>query len=159
MRVAFAALSLCSVLLGCRDLPTAGGASASELPLREETLVVNVAALRVGVVRGVSDPITIAVPATARIGEAVVVRITTYGGGCVGPDTTVASTVGLRALIVPYQRVFTVPSQVACTDDLRLESRAVSVTFTSVGEAIVRIVGRAASRDALIAVERRVSVR
>ena len=88
MRVAFAALSLCSVLLGCRDLPTAGGASASELPLREETLVVNVAALRVGVVRGVSDPITIAVPATARIGEAVVVRITTYGGGCVGPDTT-----------------------------------------------------------------------
>ncbi len=158
LRPTFAALSLCSVLLGCRDLPTDGARPRPNYRSAKR---------RSWSMWPRCEPASCAACRTRSRSRCrrrrALARRSSYALPRMAVDASDPTQPWRRrsdcALIVPYQRVFTVPSRVACADDLRLESRAASVTFTSVGEAIVRIVGRAAFRDALIAVERRVSVR
>ena len=48
-------------------------------------------------------------PSTAVAGQPFEVAVTTYGGGCIGEDTTVVDVSGHGADIVPYQRIHQPP--------------------------------------------------
>ena len=100
----------------------------------------------------------IVVPAGARVGEAIPVSVTTYGGGCTKEDTTAIVVEGLTARIAPYQRV-PVDANTMCTMELLLNKRALRVTFTSPGRASVRIEGRVMPGDSSLVVSRSVEVR
>ena len=153
-------LSLLSVVtLGCGALPTEVAVSAAELPIAEEVLREGAGALRVATIRqDGSDTTMLELPAVARRGEVTEMYLTTYAGGCIGRDTTVARVDGRRATIVPYQRVFVPPATVGCTRDLRFDRRTIRVTFATSGDAIVRVVGRVAPDRGLVAIERRLVV-
>jgi hypothetical protein len=65
----------------------------------------------------------------------------------------------LRAEVVPYQRVYVPGPNGACTMELRVTRRPVRLTFATPGRARVRVIGRAAPGDSLIAIERSLEVR
>lgn len=142
--------------LACGTTPTESPVSTSELPLAEEPLRAGVAALRVGRIQ-LEGPV-VELPSNVRRNEPVDAYVTTYGGGCIGPDTTVANVVGLRATIVPYQRKYRPLPTGACTMELRVERRAVRLVFAASGNAVVRVIGRVSPDDSLVSVERRLSV-
>ena len=98
----------------------------------------------------------IGVPSTARIGEAIPLTVTTYGGGCTGEDTTVIAVDSLIADIRPYQRVPTGPE--TCIAILRVNRRSLLVTFTTRGRATIRVHGRAEPGDSAVTVTRTVLV-
>ncbi len=153
------ALLVCLAALACGTAPTESPVSTSELPLAEEPLRAGATALRVGRIQmSGSDTAVIQLPSTVRRNEPVDVYVTTYGGGCIGPDTTVANVSGLRATIVPYQREYRPLPTGACTMELRVERRAVRLVFATAGIAVVRVVGRVTPDDSLVAVERRLTV-
>ena len=147
------------LLVGCITHPTGVTLERSELPLAEQVLQPGSEARRVATIRHYGDPAVVEVPWTARSGEPVEIHVTTYGGGCVREDTTVASVAGLSAEVVPYQRVYAPRSQEACTSELRITRRSVRLAFAAVGQAKIRVIGRAAPGDSLVAVERRLIVR
>lgn len=118
------------------DLPFNG------LPLSEQVPTVGATARRVAVIGDYSFPQTIDVPATARAGEPIQVGVTTYGGGCIREDTTIVTVSGSQAEVVPYQLVYSPKSNEACTAELRVNRRKVSVTFGAAGSAAVIIRGR-----------------
>ena len=150
---------LCVVLTGCDASPTEVAASAAELPLAEGAPREGMSARRVATIRmNGTDTTLLELPAVARRGEVAELYLTTYGGGCIGRDTTVARVDGLRATIVPYQRAFVPPGIGACTDDLIRERRTIRVTFTTSGEALVRVVGRVWPDRGLVAIQRRLVV-
>ena len=150
---------LCVVIFGCDASPTEVAALTAELPLAEETPREGVSALRVGTIRmNGTDTTLLEVPAVARRGAVTELYLTTYAGGCIGRDTTIARVDGLRASIVPYQRVFVPPGGGACTRILILERRAIRVTFATSGEAIIRVVGRVSPDRGLVAIQRRLVV-
>lgn len=158
MRTLFSIL-VCIGLLACGATPTETPASRLELPLAEEPLRVGKSVLRVARIRMQgSDSIIVELPARVRRGEPADVYVTTYGGGCVGRDTTIANVLGQRALIVPYQREYQPPSNGGCTAELRLERRPVRLVFATSGDAVVRVIGRVWPDTGLVAVERRLTV-
>jgi hypothetical protein len=118
--------------------------------------------LRVANVRlGTSaDTLVVDMAPTVRVFEPLVVQFTTYGGGCIDADTTVAIVSGQLTTVIPYQRYFTPPNGGGCTRELILERRTVRLVFTSAGSATLRFIGRTSDLSGpLIAVERRVLVR
>lgn len=150
---------LCVALLGCQAAPMEIIASVTELPLAEEVPREGASVRRVGQIRQTgSDTLLLEAPATARRGEVLALQLTTYGTGCVGRDTTIATVSGLRATVVPYQRVYVPPPTVGCTRELIFERRTVRVVFATVGTATIRIVGRVTPDRGLVAIERRVTV-
>ncbi len=145
--------------LACGETPAETSPSNRELPLAEEPLREGTSALRVGrIYLSEYDSAIVETPSAARRGEPVNVSVTTYGGGCVSADTTVATVSGLRAVVVPYQRQYQPPASGACTLALRIERRTVPLIFATSGIAVVRVVGRSSRDDELIAVERRLTV-
>ncbi len=156
------ALLLGSLLLGCRATPTEIAVSVADLPIAEQPFQEGQRALRVAkVLLGTSrDTLVVDAAPTVRVGESLVVQLTTYGSGCIDPDTTVTVVSGLLATVVPYQRYFTPPNGGGCTRPLIFERRTVRVVFTSAGSATLRFIGRTSDRlGSLVVVERRVLVR
>ena len=155
----FAQFTVALVLgLGCGPAPTEATVRLSELPLAEGPSADGLSAFRVGSVRFYSDTARIEAPDRAALGEPVDLYVSTYGGGCVAPDTTVATMQATRVTIVPYQRVGTNPA-LACPAILRIEHRRVRVAFGTAGTVTVRVVGREEPSGRLFAVERRIIVR
>ena len=156
------AVLVASLLLGCAATPTEVAVSAADLPIPEQPFQEGQRALRVANVRlGASaDALLVDVAPTVRVGEPLVVQFTTYGGGCIDADTTVAIVSGRLASVIPYQRYFTPRSGGGCTRELILERRTVHLVFTSTGSATLRFIGRTSDLlGPLITVERRVLVR
>ncbi len=122
----------------------------------EEPLKPGISVRRVARILFANDRVLVDVPAAAVAGVPLTVAVTTYGGGCVGEDTTVTFVEGLHADVVPYQRVIT---GVACTLELRITKRQVAIVFPAAGRATVRVIGRASPGDSVVVVERGVTVR
>ncbi len=142
----------------CNGGPSEVVVAPTELPLPEGALENGVMTRRVGVLRHYGDSLLFEAPSRAAVGVPIEVHVTTYGGGCLGQDTTVTNVNGLRATVVPYQRAPVDPN-VACTMELVLQRRLVRVTFQSAGLATLRVIGRDEPASRLFAVERRIEVR
>jgi hypothetical protein len=147
---------VCLGALACGATPTESIVTPSELPLAEEPLRAGVNALRVGRIQ-LEGPV-VKLPSNVRRNEPVDAYVTTYGGGCISSDTTVANVAALRATIVPYQREYRPLPNGACTMELRVERRAVRLVFATAGIAVIRVVGRVSPDDSLVAIERRLTV-
>jgi len=152
-------LALALVLgVGCGPAPTEATVRVSDLPLAERVSPDGLFAIRVGSLRFYGDTLRLEAPTRADVNVPLDIHVSTYGGGCVGSDTTVTTVAGLRTTIVPYQRELTNPKLV-CTKELVVDRRRVRVTFGTPGTATLRVVGREAPSGRLFAVERRIVVR
>ena len=155
------AASVCGLpVASCNDVsgPDTVFVGATGLPVVEQPLVQGQSSLRAATI-GLYAESDIAVPATARVGEPVTLRVTTYSGGCIGEDKTEVRTVGQEADIVPYQRIYSPKAGQACTSELRITPRAVSLVFMTVGTATVTIAGRVRPDSGIVRVVRTVVVR
>ena len=101
-----------------------------------------------GVVSHFGDGPDIRAPSTARVGEAIPVTVTTYGGGCIREDTTIVAVDSLSAEISPYQRIPTGPA--TCTMELLINRRALLITFAVPGRATIKINGRSQPGDSAV---------
>ena len=147
-----------AVCASCIVTPTEPTVNASELPLPERTAADGLSAIRVGSIRFSGDTVMIEAPERANRGVPFDIHVSTYGGGCVGSDTTVVSVAAQRATIVPYQREKLDP-QLACLRILVIDRRRVRVVFESTGTATLRVIGRDGNPNGRIfAVERRIVV-
>lgn len=104
-----------------------------------------------------TDSVKVVVPATATAGTPFEVRVTSYGGGCVGRGPTEVSVSGSTALVEPFQLVVT-DEDLVCTMELRIDVNTAMVRFDTPGAAKVRIRGYSTLSDDLITVERTVQV-
>ena len=102
------------------------------------------------------DPLHFSVPSTGQVGVPLEALVTTYSGGCISDDTVVVLVEGSRAEILPMQRVPSKPA--VCTMELLVRPRPVSLVFNKAGTAQVRVTGRAAPGDSLIAATRSVQI-
>lgn len=139
--------------------PPTAPLSSNALRLEQPLPLPGASALRVGVVRLPHDSFLVEAPSAATAGQPFTVAVTTYGGGCIGEDTTLVDGTDHRADIVPYQRVYQPSGNSACTLELRVTRRQVQVVISQAGQATVRFIGRASPRDSLISAERSVSIR
>ena len=110
-----------------------------------------------GTIMYFGDGPEIDVPENGRVGDAIPLTVTTYGGGCILEDTTIVAVDSLSANISPYQRIPTRPA--TCTAELNINRRALLVTFAISGRATVKIYGRAVPADTAVAFLRSILVR
>jgi hypothetical protein len=101
----------------------------------------------------------IGIPRSGRVGQAVPVMVTTYGGGCIREDTTVIAVDSLTADISPYQRIPADPGNETCTAELNVNRRLLLVTFSVPGRATIKVNGRAVPCDSVVALRRTVLIR
>jgi hypothetical protein len=105
------------------------------------------------------DTTSVELATSTRVGEPTAVRFTSFGGGCIRPDTTVAEVSGLSAELRPYRLEPTdLPPNTACTSELRLHQNVVQLRFAQPGRARVRIIGLARPGDRPFAIERELQV-
>jgi hypothetical protein len=105
------------------------------------------------------DTTSVELAASARVGEATTVRFTSFAGGCIRQDSTVAEVSGLSAEVRPYRLEPTeLPPNTACTMELRMDQNVVQLRFTQPGRARVRIVGLARPGDRPFVIERELQV-
>ena len=138
---------------GCTSSTAPLGSSA--LRLEQPLPMPGFSALRAGQVM----PFLVEAPSAATAGQPFPVAVTTYGGGCIGEDTTVVDVSDHRADVVPYQRVYQPTSNEACTLEARITRRQVRVVIPQAGEATVRFIGRGSPGGSLVFAERSVSIR
>ena len=111
-----------------------------------------------GTILHFGDGPEIGIPPSGRVGEAIPVTVTTYGGGCIREDTTVIAVDSLTADISPYQRMPVDPGMVTCTAELSINRRSLLVTFGVPGRATIKVNGRAVPGDSLVALRRTILV-
>ena len=88
-------------------------------------------------------PVIADVPATARAGMPFTVTVNTFGSStCVRQDGASVAIQGSLAEIIPYDRVPRLGSGAPCTADFSAHPRPVSLQFTTVGPATIRVIGR-----------------
>jgi hypothetical protein len=105
------------------------------------------------------DTTSVELAASTRVGEATTVRFTSFGGGCIRRDTTVAEVSGLSAELRPFRIEPTeLPPNTACPSVLRLDQNVVQLRFAQPGRARVRIVGLARPGDRPFVIERELQV-
>jgi hypothetical protein len=105
------------------------------------------------------DTSAVELATSTRVGEATTVRFTSFSGGCISKDSTVADVAGLRAEVRPYRREpARIPSNTACPSILRVDDNVVEVRFAEPGRARVRIVGLARPGDRPFVLERDLTV-
>lgn len=132
---------------------------SNALRLEQPLPVPGATALRAGVVKLGRDPLLVEAPSTASAGQPFTVAVTTYGGGCIGEDTTLVDVSDHRADVVPYQRVYHPSANSVCTLELRVTRRQVQLVIARAGQATVRFIGRASPGDSLVSAERSVTIR
>jgi hypothetical protein len=115
-------------------------------------------ALALGACAWTTDPTSIRRPATiARydadtaalvasdqvpVNAITVAHFKTYGGCLISRAENQLTQQGLLADIRSFQRVYTPQGDGQCTDELRIESNDITVSFTSVGRAMIRVFGQ-----------------
>lgn len=142
MRALLRSTALVLLCAACRDQTAPGPVLLSQLPLPEETPVEGTATRRVARVRYYGDGVVFSAPARVRAGDSLTISFTAYGGGCTGSDTTVVRMEGHRAVVVPYQRVYTPREGQACAASLILDRRVSRIVFPGAGAAEIVTVGR-----------------
>jgi hypothetical protein len=114
---------------------------------------------QVAVVQFFSDPVAVHVPETVAVGATFEVTVRTFGGGCVGEGDTEVSVTGRNAVVRPYDIFVTdLPSNYACTDDLRWYTHRATIRFAEAGPATVAFQGRVRPGDGSITIQRTVQV-
>ena len=105
------------------------------------------------------DTTTVIMPASVQVGEPASVKVTAFGGGCIGDGETDVTVSGLEAEVQPYrnERV-RLPPNTGCTMELRLYTHTAVLTFAHPGEAQVRVVGLARPGDTPYTVVRSLTV-
>jgi len=155
LRPALVVLALAPALsLGCRNEITPPPLPTTGLSLEEPAPSAGHSARRLANIGSSS----VEVPATGAAGQPVPITVTTYGGGCIGEDTTVVDVHGLHADIVPYQRVYNPGANGACTMELRINPRQLQVVFAQPGIASVVVYSRAAD-GSLVSISRALAVK
>jgi hypothetical protein len=105
------------------------------------------------------DTTSVELAASTRVGEATTVRFTSFGGGCIRRDTTVAEVSGLSAKVRSYRLEPTeLPPNTSCTSELRLDQNEVHLRFVEPGRAVVRIIGLSRPGDQQFVIERELQV-
>lgn len=80
-------------------------------------------------------------PPTVQVNQLFTATVNTFGSGsCTTIDGADVQIAGLVASITPYDRVPV--GDVVCTADLAFHPRPVSLTFTTVGTATLRVIGQ-----------------
>lgn len=103
---------------------------------------------------------SIHVPDTASVGAPLLVRVTSYGGGCVRGGITRTTTQGLVAIVEPLDSVVVrQPPNRDCTLELGEYVHSATVQFGVTGTAAVRILGRHNGSTQVFTSERAVQVR
>lgn len=156
-KVPFATFVVLTAVAACTT-PT-GPLASTALRLEQPLPAPGASALRVASVQLYSDPFRVQAPASAVAGQPFDVSVTTYGGGCIGEDTTLVEGRAHGADVVPYQRVYRPAANGGCTMELRITQRQVHVLIAESGEATIRVIGRTSPGDSLVSAERTVSVR
>ena len=105
------------------------------------------------------EPLVIEVPTQAIAAQPFNVYVTTYSGGCIRDDTIQVSVSSSRADVVPFQRIYSLGPNEACTAELNIRRRPVSVTLSKPGESVVRITGRARPGDSLVVVTKTLTIK
>ena len=95
-----------------------------------------------GVIRHHGESTLVERPARVLAGEPFVVRVRTFGSGCVAHAGTSVDISGLRAEITPLDLVYVPRSDEACTTELRRIEHTVELRFDQPGTATVRVRGR-----------------
>jgi hypothetical protein len=95
------------------------------------------------------DTSSVQLPASARVGDSVTLRFSTFGGSCSRPGTVDVVISGLRAEVRPYleKPPAELPDTVVCTAELLMDWRVAHLRFARPGRAEVRIVGVAVPED------------
>lgn len=106
---------------------------------------------------GEISPSPIQVPDVVQKGVPFTATVVTYGSGtCTRGDGAEVQVTNLTAEITPYD--LEARGEVICTDDLVPYPRTVTLRFDTVGEAVVRVLGRPLNSDAPVQYETRISV-
>lgn len=115
---------------------------------------------RIGTIAHYGDPVHVEVPASAARGESFVVKVRTYGGGCIAKGDTEVRSEGLSARVTPYDwEVVRLPANTACTADLRLYEHSATLRFDQPGTATVLVQGREKPSGHVLTIERKVVIR
>jgi hypothetical protein len=115
---------------------------------------------RIGTIVHYRDPVRVEVPESVARGESFVVKVTTYGGGCIAKGDTEVRTEGFDVRVTPYDwEVVRTPPNTACTDDLRLYQHTATLRFDQPGTIRVTIRGREKPSGQVLTVERKTMVR
>jgi hypothetical protein len=102
---------------------------------------------------------TVDLPASARLGDTVLVRFTTFLGGCLDRGPTTVTLTAMLAEIRPTRRARPdLAPDPACAAVLAATPNVVPVVFTTPGTARILVVGRAEPGDRPLLVERQVLV-
>jgi hypothetical protein len=105
------------------------------------------------------DTASVEMPESTRVGEPTTVRVTSFGGGCIRPDSTESEVSGLTAVVRPYRLEPTqLPPNTFCPANLRFDQNVVQVRFSQAGRARVRILGLARPGDQPFVIERELQV-
>lgn len=93
------------------------------------------------------DPALIEAPSSAGVGQSFVVRVMSYGGGCISPERTDVELTSDEAKVMPYDRRDIPTENEACTSDLRLVPHEAMLIFNTAGSKSIRIHGRRVNFD------------
>jgi hypothetical protein len=88
------------------------------------------------------DPPVIEAPASAAVGEQFLLRVMSYGGGCISLERTDVELTNEGADFLPFDRRHIPGENEACTLDLRLYPHEATLAFDSTGSKTIRIHGR-----------------
>lgn len=106
-----------------------------------------------------SDPLQIQIPGSVTAGVPFIVRVTTYGGGCMKQGDTTTEVAGLSAAVRPYDYVAVkLPKNTGCPDILLFYPHQATLTFQQAGTAVVRVHGWRQPEGEAITVDRRITV-
>lgn len=93
------------------------------------------------------DPAIVEAPSSAGIGQSFVVRVMSYGGGCISPERTDVELTSDDVNIMPYDRRHIPAENEACTSELRLFPHEATLVFNVAGSKTIRIHGRRVNFD------------
>ena len=97
--------------------------------------------IELGLIEMDGNAVLIQVPSSAKVGEIIVVKLSTYGvGGCTFFESTEINVIGDEAEITPYDRSKVSGSK--CLASLEVFNHDALVTFETAGSNVIRINGR-----------------
>jgi hypothetical protein len=101
------------------------------------------------------DTSTVELPDSARVGETVTLRVSTFGGSCVRPGEVGVVISELHAEVRPYleEPPKDLPPTTVCTAELRIDWRVAHLRFDQPGRASIRIVGLAEPEERPFAID------
>lgn len=104
------------------------------------------------------DTLAVVTPTTARVGVPFTVDVRSWGGGCTERDSTTVRVSGRTAEVRPLVREPAPSRDQACFTIIKQFTHTAAVTFTQVGTATVRVIGRRQDDSRAVTVTRTVNV-